>query len=140
MPDWIDFTNERAERLRERGPILDRAVARQAVVGELRGAYRFPVESTFRGVVVSERRIRAPASDEDEVPRHRNFLELVPGKLAETAYRLVGGVLVPFDRRLGEGSVLDVTVELWDPARYAIQPPGMLTDLKEARVVVGVVA
>jgi hypothetical protein len=47
---------------------------------------------------------------------------------------------VPYERRLQPGSVLQVTVDVLDPTSYRLSPPGLISELVRAQVVVAVEA
>ncbi|HEV8360635.1 MAG TPA: hypothetical protein VGR28_09290 [Candidatus Thermoplasmatota archaeon] len=122
----------------------DRSQLRARLLEQFRTSYRFPLRATFKGYVVRERVLKIPrlaahvAGQRTE--GESQFLELAPAKYRQEAYSLVGGVLVPHDRRLQPGSVLEVTVDILDPTGYRLYPPGLLSELVSCNVVVGVEA
>jgi hypothetical protein len=140
----MDFLNEECARLRRESWDSERAHLRQSVLEELRGKVRFPLQATFRGYVVRERVLRLPRLQAhvagQRTEGEATFLELVPERYKQEAYTLLGGLLVPCERRLQPGSVLEVTVEVLDPTSYKLNPPGLICELVRSKVVVGVEA
>ena len=144
MTTWLDFLNEESTRVRRESWDADRAQVRQGLLEQLRSRFRFPLRVTFKGYVVRERVLKLPRL-EAHVTGQRTvgestYLELVPAKYKQEAYTLVGGILVPSDRRLQPGSVLEVTVDVLDPTGYRLYPPGLLCEVVERKVVVAVEA
>lgn len=141
---WVDFLNAECTRLRRESWDAERAQLRQGVLERLKESARFPLRAEFKGYVVKERVLKIPRLQahvagqrtEGESP----YLELAPERYAQEAYQLVGGVLLPYERRLQPGSVLQVTVDVLDPTSYRLSPPGLLSELVRAQVVVAVEA
>lgn len=143
-PSWMEFLNEESARVRRESWDAERGPVRQGLLETLRGKYRFPLRVTFKGYVVRERVLNLPRL-EAHVTGQRTvgestYLELVPAKYTQEAYTLLGGILLPSQRRLQPGSVLEVTVDILDPTSYRLHPPGLLAEVVETKVVVGVEA
>lgn len=123
---------------------MERTQLRQGLLEQLRGKFRFPLRASFRGYVVRERVLKLPRLEAHVAGQRTvgesNYLEVVPERYKQEAYALVGGVLVPTERRLQPGSVLQATVDLLDPTGYRLHPPGLLCEAVETRVVVAVEA
>jgi hypothetical protein len=141
---WVDVLNEACAKLRREAWEGERAELRARALDRLKEQARFPLNAQFKGYVVRERVLKMPRLQasiagqrtEGESP----YLELVPERFGQDAYSLVGGVLVPYERRLQPGSVLQCTVDLLDPTSYRLNPPGLLSELHKAQVVVAVEA
>lgn len=139
---WIDDLNDETSSVRKLEPTMDHGVLRRTVLEEMTDDYEFPLQTVVRGVVVTTRRleelpieVRGPDA-EAEGPRR--FLELAPEGYEEDTWDLVGGPLVPTSRRLEAGSVVTAAIELLDPQRYHMDPPGFLAHLSEMDVDVAV--
>jgi hypothetical protein len=144
MSTWLDYLNEESIRVRREAWDADRAQVRKGLLEQFRGRFRWPLRATFKGYVVRERVLKLPRL-EAHVTGQRTvgestYLELAPAKFKQEAYTLVGGVLVPMDRRLQPGSVLEVTVDILDPTGYRLYPPGLLSEVVESKIVVAVEA
>lgn len=142
MATWLDFLNEESTRVRRESWDAERGQVRQTLLEQMRGKFRFPLRVTFRGYVVRERVLKLPRL-EAHVAGQRTvgestYLELVPAKYKQEAYTLLGGILVPMERRLQPGSVLEVTADVLDPTGYRLYPPGLICEVVETKVVVGV--
>lgn len=142
--DWQRFLNEECARLRRESWDTERSVLRARLLEQLKANFKFPLRATFKGYVVRERVLKIPRLQAhvagQRTEGETNYLELAPAKYTQEAYTLVGGVLVPTDRRLQPGSVLEVTVDLLDPTGYRLYPPGLLSEVVSKHVVVGVEA
>lgn len=109
LDPWLGFVNE--EIARRSGPLtrMERSRVRQQLLDRAATSFPFPLDVAFRGVV----------ADRVEV-RDQPHLLLEPTALCEDALEVLGGVLVPSDRRLYEGSVAEVECRLADPDSYAL--------------------
>jgi hypothetical protein len=141
---WLEFLAGESRRLRREAWDDDRAQARQDLLTKLASNYRFPLRATFKGYVVRQRVLQIPRLEAHVAGQRTvgeaNVLEVVPTRYPQEAYALVGGVLVPSERRLQPGSVLELTVDVLDPAGYRLYPPGLLSEIVECKVVVAVEA
>jgi len=139
---WLQFLNDEAARLRREAWDTERAKLRSQLLEELRATFKFPLRATFKAYVVRERllklpRLQAHVSGQRTVGES-NYLELVPAGYRQESYTLCGGILLPSQRRLQPGSVLQVTVDLLDPTGYRLYPPGFLAEVVDSKVVVPV--
>jgi hypothetical protein len=139
---WIEYLNDETASVRKLEPTLDHGVLRRSVLEEMEEDYEFPLKSVVRGVVVTTRQldelpieVRGP-DESSEGPRR--FLELAPEGYEDDTWDLLGGPLIPTDRRLEAGAVVTAALELLDPERYHINPPGFLAHLSEIEVEVPV--
>lgn len=114
---WVGFVNEEISKHPAPDAGMDRVRARQQLLDRAASSFPFPLEITFRGVV----------ADRVEV-RGRWHLLLEPTGMSEEALDVLGGVLVPSDRRLYEGSVADVTCRLADPDDYEVDQGVLAVD------------
>lgn len=114
---WLGFVNE--EVAKHPGPLagMDRARARQALLDRAATSFPFPLEISFRGVV-------ADRIELDDQPH----LLLEPTALSEDALEVLGGVLVPSERCLYEGSVAKVECRLADPDTYTVDEGVLAVD------------
>lgn len=109
LDPWLGFVNE--EVAKHPGPLaaMDRSRVRQQLLDRAATSFPFPLEVSFRAVV-------ADRIELDGTPH----LILEPTALSEEALDVLGGVLVPSDRELYEGSVTEVACHLADPDTYAV--------------------
>jgi hypothetical protein len=107
MDPWLGFVNEQVNQASLSGPGLEGARLRQTILDRSACSFPFPLEISFRGVVV------------DRVEHEgRPHLLVAPSLLCEEAIEALGGILVPSDRQLRAASVLDVECRLADPDTY----------------------
>lgn len=108
LDPWLGFVNEEVSK--HPGPLagMDRVRARQELLDRAATSFPFPLEVTFRAVVADRVEI-------DGTPH----LLLEPTGLSDDALGVLGGVLVPSQRRLYSGSVTEVKCQLADPDTYA---------------------
>jgi hypothetical protein len=141
---WIEFLNEECARLRRESVDGERAQLRAQLLDQVKGHFKFPLRATLKGYVVRERVLKMPRLQAhvagQRTEGESNYLEIVPARYKQEAYTLAGGLLVPSDRRLQPGSVLQVTVDILDPTSYRLYPPGLICELVESKVVVAVEA
>lgn len=107
MDPWLGFVNEQVDQASVSGPGLERARLRQTILDRSACSFPFPLEITFRGIVV-----------ERVEHEGRSHLLVAPSRLREEAIEALGGILVPSDRRLRPASVVEVTCWLADPDSY----------------------
>ena len=142
--NWQDFLNEECTRLRRESWNEERSALRQRLLEKTKASFKFPVRATFKGYVVRERVLKLPRLQAhvagQRTEGESSYLEMVPARYKQEAYTLLGGVLVPMDRRLQPGSVLELTVDILDPTSYRLYPPGLLSEVVESKVVVAVEA
>ncbi len=121
---WLGFVNE--EVAKHPGPLagMDRARARQSLLERAATSFPFPLDVSFRGVVTD--RVEVDGSP---------CLVLEPTALSEEARDVLGGVLVPSERLLYEGSVAEVECRLADPDTYDLDD-GVLSVDGELQAVV----
>lgn len=114
---WLGFVNE--EVAKHPGPIagMDRARARQALLDRAATSFPFPLEISFRGVVADRLEV-----DEE------TYLLMEPTALSDEALEVLGGVLVPSERRLYEGSVAEIECRLADPDTYTVDDGVLAVD------------
>lgn len=139
---WIAYLNDETASVRKLEPTLDHGVLRRSVLDEMEEAFDFPLQTVVRGVVVATRTIeempievRGPGVGTGEP---RRFIELAPAGYEEDTWDLLGGPLVPCERRLEPGSVVTVALEMLDPERYHLSPPGFLAHRQDMDVEVAV--
>lgn len=116
---------------------------RRALIEAFEDDFPFPLKATFKAYVVRERlvkRVKVKAGPGGTEEESQPCLEVVPERFGKEAYDLLGGILVPFKRRLEPGSVLELTVELRSLSKYRLNPPGMMARLVSCDVLVGVEA
>lgn len=111
---WLGFLNEafsedpapdaEVTRVRRRQEVLDRAAC----------SFPFPLEITVRATVVDHCEI-------DGQPH----LVLAPTGLCEDALETLGGLVIPSERKLFAGSIVEATCALADPDDYWLDE-GML--------------
>lgn len=142
--NWIAYLNEETADVRKLEPTLDHGVLRRTVLDEMEEAYDFPLQTVVRGVVVTTRtleelpiEVQGPGSG-DPPKGTRRFLELAPEGYEEDTWDLLGGPLIPCERPLEAGTVVTAAIELLDPDRYHISPPGFLSHLTDVDVEVAV--
>lgn len=121
---WLGFVNEQVQEARIAGPGLERARLRQSILDRSACSFPFPLEISFRGVV-------AERVDHQGEPH----LLLEPSLMCEDAVEVLGGVLVPSDRGLREGSVVETRCHLADPDSYWIDE-GVLAERAEIEALV----
>ena len=123
---WLRFFNEEATDLAPLEKVLGREFLRQILLGEAASNFPFPHRIRFRGVVTDRR-------DIDGVPH----IEVAPMGIDRAAFHLLGGVLVPCERHLHPGALVDVSADLLDPDTYDTDL-GVLARAAELRVLVPV--
>ncbi len=142
----VEFLNGEARLVSSLASSLDPAGMRRLLRAALSGRYDFPLRAQLRGYVVGSRDVAGPSPSpkrgQGGLVRAAcgHYLEVVPAGFTKDAFDLAGPLLVPFDRRLDAGSVLDVEIEVVDPASYEAQPAGLFTRLASATVRVAVEA
>lgn len=107
MHTWLRFFNEEANDLAPLERVLGREFLRQILLGEAATSFPFPHQVEFRGVVTARRDVDGVA-----------HIEVAPAGLDETALQILGGILVPCERRLHPGAVVRVRAQLVDPDEY----------------------
>lgn len=141
---WLEFLASESRRLRKDAWDADRTQVRQDLLSKLATTYKFPLRVAFKGYVVRERVLRIPPLEAhiagQRTTGEAHVLEVVPSGYTQEAYALVAGVLLPSERRLQPGSVLEVTVDILDPTGYRLYPPGLLSEIVDCKVVVAVEA
>lgn len=114
LDPWIGFLNEElATRQQDQRP-LGRQHLRRQVLDRVACNFPFPLEVSFKGLVVGR-----------EVIDGQHYLVVAPTSLAPRAFEILGGVLLPTDRQLYPGAVVDVSCALADPDTYQ-RDAGML--------------
>lgn len=121
---WISFLNEEVAKR----PALERSLGkeflRQMVLDRTASAFPFPLEVRFRGIVVGRRTLEG-----------REYLLVGPASLSGEALRVLGGVLVPCERNLYPGAVVDISCCVTDPDDYDLDE-GILASEAEVRAIV----
>lgn len=107
LDPWIGFLNEELATCSPDQRPLGRECLRQEILDRAACNFPFPLEVRFRALVVGR-----------EVIDGHHHLVLHPTSLMQEAFEILGGVLVPTDRPLFPGAVVDVTCSLADPDRY----------------------
>lgn len=107
MDPWLGFVNEQVARRDQSGATLESARLRQSILDRSASSFPFPLAVSFRGVVTGRREHAS-----------RSYLVVEPAKLCEQALEALGGVLLPTDRGLRQGSVVEVRCRLADPDTY----------------------
>lgn len=107
MDPWLGFVNEQINQASVTGPGLEDARLRQTILDRSACSFPFPLEISFRGIVVDR--------VEHEGEPH---LLVAPSRLCEAAIEALGGILVPCERRLRPASVVEVDCALADPDTY----------------------
>lgn len=114
---WLGFVNEEVSKHPAPLDGMDRARAREQLLERAATSFPFPLEVSFRGVV----------DDRIEIDGDWHLI-LEPTALSDHAREVLGGVLVPSERCLYEGSVAEVTCRLADPDRYALDEGVLAVD------------
>ncbi|PSG98345.1 hypothetical protein BRD56_00940 [Thermoplasmatales archaeon SW_10_69_26] len=104
---WLGFVNEQVSQTTASGPGLEGARLRQTILDRSACSFPFPLEISFRGIVVDR--------VEHEGEPH---LLVAPSRLRQEAVEVLGGILLPSDRQLRPASVVEVDCHLADPDAY----------------------
>lgn len=138
---WIGFVNREAEELQKLQPTLPLGALRAHVRDRLVEAFRFPLQTVVRALVVGERRLEeVPLANGSGVAiaREPRFLEIVPSGITREAAALTGPVVFSCARLLAPGSVVTAALVLEDPTRHRLPGPALLARAVDYTVEVAV--
>lgn len=104
---WLGFVNEQVAQTTMGEAQVERFRLRQTILDRTACSFPFPLEISFRAVV-----------DDRVEHAHEDYLLVEPEGLCEEAIEVIGGVLLPTERRLQPGSVVQASCHLADPDTY----------------------